>query len=268
MKRNELLTQPTRAKWLRLEVLLRPAPAASRSVGICLSSRILCLAPRACIDIFSLMFIFNCYFRTLEIVWVVVFRGRCAHTDWNGWCCKKREFTESCQAVDHCSEYPELHLLKNNFPLSDLTLQLSELSVGHVWAEFFRPERKTFIFRKPATPPCQPLVCMWPVGSFEPSSVQTVLMGTGNWGGSAGERCCPTQQTPTCYFPALLQGSRAWAGSHTAHPCEGRSPARGEHTASTSRRQRTVSCPNPPPQIGKRCCSPVLLVWAVSSLVC
>ena len=35
---------------------------------------ILCIAPRAYVGIFSLMFIFNCYLRTLEIVWVVVLR--------------------------------------------------------------------------------------------------------------------------------------------------------------------------------------------------
>lgn len=35
---------------------------------------VLCIAPRAYAGIFSLLFIFNCYLRTLEIVWVVVLR--------------------------------------------------------------------------------------------------------------------------------------------------------------------------------------------------
>lgn len=49
---------------------------------VCLSLYfcILCIAPRASGAIFSLMFIFNCYFRTLEIVWVVVLRERDVYT--------------------------------------------------------------------------------------------------------------------------------------------------------------------------------------------
>lgn len=68
-----------------------------------------------------------------------------------GCCCRKRSPPEERTAIDHPSDgssllrYPELHLLKTNFPRDDVT---RELSVGCVWAECFQPERKDCVFRK------------------------------------------------------------------------------------------------------------------------
>lgn len=78
--------------------------------------------------------------------------GEHMETHREGWCCRKRSSPEEHTAIDHPSDgssllrYPELHLLKTNFPLDDVT---RELSAGCVWAEYFQPERrKDCIFRK------------------------------------------------------------------------------------------------------------------------